>query len=290
MPTGSLASHARPLPPETDSLYFLHIPKTAGTSVTKWLVDHIDQERICPAKNWDQLVMLDQHALSKYRVFAGHFGMDFEHFIGRRIAAVTVLRDPLRRTLSHYQHVRRDPDHPLHQHVKHQSFELFVMDRQNLAMIENFQARYLVATPVRFEQFIHCYDRDIVKRHRLSVLSEDARYLLDPVYVRDKAIQSIEQRLALVGTDEFLPDFLHRIGKRLAIGACVSARNVPRENVAPPGGVVETSARSLEIVDTMTKIDKEIYAMVRSNLVGAERDGHYTKQADTASMINSDQV
>ena len=179
MPTSSLVSNGQPLLLETDSLYFLHIPKTAGTSVTKWLADHIDQEKVCPAKNWDQLVMLDQRALSTYRIFAGHFGMDFEPFLGRRIAAVTLLRNPLRRTISHYKHVCRDPNHPLHQHVAHQSFETFVMDRQNWAMIENFQARYLVTTPIKFKQFVPYYDRDVVKRHRLSVLSEDARYLLD---------------------------------------------------------------------------------------------------------------
>lgn len=272
MPTGSRASDAPPL--EMDSLYFLHIPKTAGTSVTKWLADHIDQEKVCPAKNWDQLVMLDQQVLLTYRIFAGHFGMDFESFLGRRITVVTLLRDPLRRTISHYQHVRRDPNHPLHQHVLHQSFEMFVMDRQNWAMIENFQARYLVTTPVEFKQFVPCYDRNVMKRHRLSVLSEDARYLLDPAYVRDKAIESIGQRLALVGTDEFLIEFLCWIGERLSIETRVSVRDVPRENVSPQDGVIELSATSLEIVNTLTNIDREIYAMVRYNSVDSNGPGN----------------
>ncbi len=272
MPTGSRASDAPSL--ETDSLYFLHIPKTAGTSVTKWLADHIDQEKVCPAKNWDQLVMLDQQVLLTYRIFAGHFGMDFESFLGRRITVVTLLRDPLRRTISHYQHVRRDPNHPLHQHVLHQSFEMFVMDRQNWAMIENFQARYLVTTPVEFKQFVPCYDRNVMKRHRLSVLSEDARYLLDPAYVRDKAIESIGQRLALVGTDEFLIEFLCWIGERLSIETSVSVRDVPRENVSPQDGVIELSATSLEIVNTLTNIDREIYAMVRYNSVDSNGPGN----------------
>ena len=50
---------------EKGVLYFLHIPKTAGSSVTKWLTNRVAQGSICPAKNWDQLVMIDPQALPK---------------------------------------------------------------------------------------------------------------------------------------------------------------------------------------------------------------------------------
>gem|GEM_PF-4993932 len=41
-------------PPENHPTHFLHIPKTAGTSVTEWLIRHIAHGTMCPAKNWDQ--------------------------------------------------------------------------------------------------------------------------------------------------------------------------------------------------------------------------------------------
>jgi hypothetical protein len=244
---------------EKGALYFLHIPKTAGTSVTKWLTDRFDQGSICPAKNWDQLVMIDPQELATYRLFAGHFGIDLEPFLQRRITAVTLLRDPLKRTISHYRHVRRDLEHPLHKHVLHQSFEMFVMDRANWPMIENFQARYLVSAPIAFKQFRNFYDRNVAKRNRLSVLSEDARYLLDPKYVREKALEAITTHLGCVGTNERLPVFLHWIGEQLAIQTSLPIHDIPRENIAPPDDIGEPSAISLEIVESLTNIDKEIY-------------------------------
>jgi sulfotransferase famil protein len=255
--------NSRPLrTAENDILYFLHIPKTAGTSVTKWFSKALDQRLICPAKNWDQLVMTDPQALGRYRFFSGHFGMDLGPFLERNVTAMTLLRDPLRRTISHYRHVRRDHEHPLHNRVAAQSFEMFVMDRQNWPMIENFQARYLVSTPILFKKYVPLYDENLAKRNRLSVLSEDARYLLDPTYVREKALEATLARLAIVGTDECLADFLHHIAGRLGCGAFFF--EVPRENVAPADNLDEFSSLSLEMVEELTAIDREIYARVAS--------------------------
>ena len=248
---------------ENGALYFLHIPKTAGTSVTEWLRNRVKRGSLCPAKNWDQLVMIEPQALMDYRVFAGHFGMDLELFLGQKMTTVTVLRDPLSRTISHYRHVRRDPEHPLHRSVLDQSFETFVMGQQNWPMIENFQARYLVASPIAFKRFASLYDLNVKKRNRLSVLSEDARYLLDPKYVRDKALEAIGEQLAFVGTDECLPNFLRKVGEATLSSLPVS--DVPRENIAPPDDIGELSALALEIVYSLTKIDQEIYASVRSH-------------------------
>jgi hypothetical protein len=246
-------------PTPKDVLYFLHIPKTAGCSVKKWLTDRVKQESICPAITWDQLVMIGPQAISKYRIFAGHFGMDLEPFLGRKVTAVTLLRDPLRRTISHYRHVRRDPEHPLHKHVLHQSFEMFVMDKQNWPMIENFQARYLISGPIAFKRFSKFFDGNVAKRNRLSVLSEDARYLLDSTYVREKALEAMVTQLEFVGIDERVSDFLARIGERIGIQASVSIHEIPHENIAPPDDIGELSTASLETVDTLTKIDREIY-------------------------------
>jgi hypothetical protein len=253
----------QPSSTENGALYFLHIPKTAGTSVTKWLADRLDYGMICPAKNWDQLVMIGPQELAKYRVFAGHFGIDLEPFLQRKITTATLLRDPLKRTISHYRHVRRDIEHPAHKHVLHQSFEMFVMDKANWPMIDNFQARYLVSAPIAFKQFCNSYDRDAAKRNRLSVLSEDARYLLDPTYIREKALEAISTHLGCVATDECLPTFLRWFGEQLAIQKSLETQDIPRENIAPPDDSGEPSAISLEIVETLTNIDEEIYTAAR---------------------------
>jgi hypothetical protein len=45
----------------------------------------------------------------------------------------------------------------------------------------------------------------------------------------------------------------------------VSIHDMPRENIAPADDVGELSAISLEIVESLTKIDREIYTSASSH-------------------------
>ena len=151
-----------------EAIYFLHIPKAAGSSVTVWLQERIDQAHTCTAQLWDQLVLLDPSQLQRYRLFCGHFGADLELFVGLPVQTITILRDPVLRTISHYHQVSRDPAHPCHHRVAQQSLDEFVRDRHNWPMIENLQARYLVRTPIDFARYRDCFDTSPAKTNQLS--------------------------------------------------------------------------------------------------------------------------
>ena len=82
------------------ALAFVHIPKTAGTWFTSFLVQHFPQDEIAPPL-YSSPESTDFSAPSK-RLFAGHF-----RFIAintkRPMRVVTFLRDPIQRTASHYR-------------------------------------------------------------------------------------------------------------------------------------------------------------------------------------------
>ena len=243
-------------------LYFLHIPKTAGTSVTTWLTGKIGKSRTCPAKNWDQLVCVPDNELSRYTLFCGHYGWGLDSFLKRPVETITILRDPVERTWSHYRHVVRDNEHPRHVAVARQSFEAFLNDRQNWPMIENFQARYLVKAPIIFRDYSRHLDSAVVKLNRLSVASEEARYLLEPSYVREKALENLSL-LKVVGVTEQLPRFFSDVMKATSLGCEADDAMIPFENMAP---VSPNSARldqsMLQIIRDLTQIDQEIYERV----------------------------
>ena len=56
------------------SLYFLHIPKTAGSSLSKVLQGGYRPESRLPAHEWQGLVGLDRHSINRHDYFAGQFG------------------------------------------------------------------------------------------------------------------------------------------------------------------------------------------------------------------------
>ncbi len=87
-----------------ENLYFLHIPKTAGTSLSAWLSSHFKSTEICPFLDLSSLRSTPEK-LRNYRYFTGHWGMKLLDLI-ERPRIVTWLRDPARRMLSSYTYLR----------------------------------------------------------------------------------------------------------------------------------------------------------------------------------------
>ena len=80
------------------ALAFLHIPKTAGTWFTSFLMQHFEQDEIAPLPDGPAPYCSDPAK----RLFRGHFrflAIDTK----RPLRLVTLLRDPFERTGSHYR-------------------------------------------------------------------------------------------------------------------------------------------------------------------------------------------
>ena len=128
-------------------LYFLHIPKTAGISISDSL------GRIATQKRFTMLgpVLIDH--LKEYPKWAesdilvGHLGLlpldfNYEYF--------TVLRDPLERLYSHYSHIKRGEGHFFNRIVVEEEldFERYLLDERFARINFNMQTRYLSSKPI----------------------------------------------------------------------------------------------------------------------------------------------
>ena len=99
-------------------LFFLHIPKTAGMSVNSYLSRHFDGSKILDAYDWNELQHISQSELESKRLIMGHFEYDFMHkLLPEPPQTITFLRDPIQRTLSAFNHLRRDTNHQLHERL-----------------------------------------------------------------------------------------------------------------------------------------------------------------------------
>jgi len=124
-------------------VYFLHIPKTAGTTFNRLLEGFFDPAVVCPAFLWHDLLPLLTDA-KKYRLFRGHFYAGLERQVGMPLRVITFLREPIARCRSHYAHIFRDPTHYFHRRARELgNLAAFLGDPETGPVIWNCQTRAL---------------------------------------------------------------------------------------------------------------------------------------------------
>jgi hypothetical protein len=131
---------------ESDRLYYIHIPKTAGTTLISLLDMHFGIDEICPAQLWRELAELPTESLSAYRLFRGHFGGNgLGHFLPNPPKCITMLRKSIPTALSRYEFILREPGIPVHKLVNSQqmSFSEFVKHPETRPQISNIMVRNL---------------------------------------------------------------------------------------------------------------------------------------------------
>ena len=94
------------------TLYFLHIPKTAGGTLIYLLDNYFHHSEIFPALLMSDLLKVPHlvQAINDYRFIRGHFDYSVCHLLEPPFDVFTMLRDPVERSVSQYEHGRRHQD------------------------------------------------------------------------------------------------------------------------------------------------------------------------------------
>jgi len=133
------------LTPE-ERLFFIHIPKTAGTTLIPVIDKHFHEREICPAQLWREFVHLPRETLPKYRLFRGHFGAGgLRPFLPEPPVCMTMLRAPVPLAVSTYKFIRREPGTRVHHIVRNNNMSLsdFLAHPATSGKVSNKQTRHL---------------------------------------------------------------------------------------------------------------------------------------------------
>ena len=133
-----------------DVLYFLHIPKTAGTTLSTIIDGQFQQNNIFPIQKWTDFFSYSESLQNpnSYKLFRGHLGYGFYHYIRKKPKFLTMLRNPLDQLVSLYFHQMTSAEKNRPRTSKLFSgqetlLDVFSHPIQKL-MFTNFQIKYLV--------------------------------------------------------------------------------------------------------------------------------------------------
>ena len=129
---------------------FLHIPKTAGSTL-----HHILQRQYRPSQIYhigsesDSILRFQQQSeveRARIRLLMGHFEMGIDAYLPQTAVYFTMLRHPLARAISYFDHINRDGNHYCHKLVRDNKMDLysFIQSKADV-MMDNGQTRMLAA-------------------------------------------------------------------------------------------------------------------------------------------------
>jgi hypothetical protein len=218
-------------------LYFLHIPKTAGSSVTRLLEDAWPAGAVAPHRFVNDLGQGGADELSRFDVVSGHLGT-VAATDDRQV--VTLLRDPVRRAWSHYRghRWRADPSQRI------ESFGALLDHPVHGWLARDYQARWLAFPPVRAEL------SRLALPHGTPGHEGGATPGVADNELEARAVAFL-RRCALVGTVERIDDFVRALARlvqrpmpmppRVNVGD--GEEDVPREEAAMVRGRSRIDAR-----------------------------------------------
>jgi hypothetical protein len=125
------------------AIIFLHIPKTAGTTLNRiieWQYNPLSIFTMDPYRiraTPERLKQLPEARRRRLRMVRGHFYYGIHEFLSQGATYITMLREPVARFLSAYYFLQRRPLHPMHRKVKSEKigvedFIRLTPHRQNL--------------------------------------------------------------------------------------------------------------------------------------------------------------
>jgi len=100
------------MPSSERKFFFVHVMKTAGGTLRRHIFENFERSQVYPYGEFDPdlylanfeigyLTSLPGDRLEQIRVFTGHFPFVAVELLGLRLTTLTILRDPVERTISY---------------------------------------------------------------------------------------------------------------------------------------------------------------------------------------------
>ena len=238
---------------EQDVLYFLHIPKTAGTSVISILDSYFKKDQVLRLHAWKYLLPKLPLDFSNYRFVRGHYGIGFYRLLPKKPLYLTVLREPKDIIISSYKMIQRQPEEAERYSIpQDKTISELITDPKILA-IKDTLTRW-----IGVDQDVLSFTKDMDLNQIADFQPEEHETFLSPDMSDEELLKVAKQRLsefAWVGILERFEESMFLLHYQFG---WKPIRDTIRRNVAPKDSNDLNDAAKKQL-DEWTKLDRELY-------------------------------
>lgn len=190
--------------------FFVHVMKTGGTTFISQIGDNFPPEAVYPSADVEPMKRIVAYMflqplqaqtpeqLGKIRLFRGHFPFLATTLVGPGVTTLTIVRDPVARTLSHLRHIKRGAQ---------------VAGVSPTQRYKDMTLEEIYDDPLRFNGFIHNFQSKL-----FAMTAEDGiTNCSDVLEVDDERLELAKQNLAsidVLGLSERHGEFVAEVRRR----------------------------------------------------------------------------
>lgn len=227
---------------EETKIIFLHIPKTAGTSLRQVIKKEYPRSQcVFIYSHTPEFLAAVRKKLPRARMVYGHLSFGIHEILGIEARYVTFLRHPVRRVLSFYNHQVRKKDAEFYRQVK-----------AGMSLIEMLESGI-------------CHQ---VNNHMVRIISgHQGTAPVHDIAVLERAVNNIAQHFVFVGVVEHMAESVARLGRELGFHGRhrISRRNL---NLNPISRLIDERTRSA--IEYHNRLDLMLYEQVNRSFREAE--------------------
>ncbi len=231
----------RDTPRHPQAILFMHIAKTAGTAFREVIIENYKHSQVAylyphpPGLLVSNLGLLPLDQRARFRLVMGHFEYGIHEFLPQESSYVTIVRDPIKRVISHYYYLLET------------QAEITRNGPSPMSLIEMLEQR---RTTDLDNLMVRCFSG-------VDEYSVPAGQINRRVY--DLAVEHLQTRFAFVGYQDRVDEAYAALRKQFNWKAVASLNIVNRG--AQSGGSIDEPTR--KAVEHFNAWDCRLYAKIR---------------------------